>query len=155
MGVPQNKPEPEPELKPEKKEERGDPNYSNAWQSGKSVQCADFKSDNLSYLGFRAKDEASYSVIRLGQRLVELKDTCQHGEFMKIAEECCGLKASQCQNLMRIYREFGQMPTAVGFSTIALLELSKADDPQAALVEAEKQESSVTAKQATTLLAYI
>jgi hypothetical protein len=63
---------------------------------------------------------------------------CRHGEFTKIAEECCGLKKRQCQNIMRIYHEFGEKRTAVRFSTIALLELSRADDPQEALAEAER-----------------
>jgi hypothetical protein len=61
---------------------------------------------------------------------------------MKIAEECCGLGERQGQNLMRIYREFGQNRSALRVSGRALLELSKADDPQAALAEAEKESIS-------------
>lgn len=56
----------------------------------------------------RAKDEAAYSVINLGKRLVELKGECQHGQFTALAESQCGLKERECRNLMRIYQEFGQ-----------------------------------------------
>jgi len=96
----------------------------------------------------RAKDETAYSVIRLGQRLVELKDDCKHGEFTKVAEECCGLKKSQCCNLMRIYQAYGQKCNQLHFSPTVLIELSRADDPQEALAEAEKMEDTLTAKQA-------
>lgn len=37
---------------------------------------------------------------------------------------------------MKVFREFGQMPATAGISTKALLELTRAPDPQAALEEA-------------------
>lgn len=104
----------------------------------------------------RAKDEAAYSVIRLGQRLTELKDACRHGEFTEAAEMFCGLSIDQCQNFMRIFRNFGEKPNALGFSGRALIELSKSPDPQAALTEATIRKDAgeeITAKQAKEIAA--
>ena len=52
---------------------------------------------------------------------------------------------------MKVYREYGQKPTAVGFSAIALIELTRAPDPQSALEEATARKEAgeeVTAKAA-------
>lgn len=99
----------------------------------------------------RAKEEAAYSWINLGKRLVELKEVCLHGTFTQVAEDQCGLKKNQCASLMKIYREFGQKSFAEDFSIKALLELSRSPDPQAALDEAnerKEQGESITSKQA-------
>ncbi len=87
----------------------------------------------------------------LGKRLCELKAACRHGEFMALAEGCCGLTIQHCNKLMRIYRNFGEKPNAFGFSTRALLELTKAPEPEAALSEAVARKEAgedITAKQA-------
>ena len=99
----------------------------------------------------RAKDEAAYTVINLGKRLCELKAACRHGEFVALAEGCCGLGKRQCQNLTRIYQEFGEKRTAVRFSANTLLELTRAPEPEAALSEAVARKEAgedITAKQA-------
>ena len=59
------------------------------------------------------------------------------GRYEQLAEKHAGLKLAQCQNFMKIYREFGQKPTRVGFSNHVLIALTRTPDPQAALEEAE------------------
>lgn len=55
----------------------------------------------------------------------EANERKEQGESVtaKQAKEHCDIKETQCTSLMRIYREFGQKPTALGFSVRALLEL--------------------------------
>lgn len=99
----------------------------------------------------RAKDEAAYTVINLGKRLCELKAACRHGEFMALAEGCCGLTKQHCNTFMRIYSNFGQKESVLSFSTRALLELTRAPEPEAALSEAVARKEAgedITAKQA-------
>ncbi len=76
---------------------------------------------------------------------------CRHGEFMALAEGCCGLTIQHCNKLMSIYQSFGQNTHACVFSARALLELSKAPEPEAALSEAVARKEAgedITAKQA-------
>jgi hypothetical protein len=54
---------------------------------------------------------------------------------------------------MRIYHKFGQNGNTLPFSGRALIELSRADDPQEALAEAEKAGETLTAKQAKEIAA--
>jgi len=98
----------------------------------------------------RAKDEAAYSVVNLGKRLCELKGACEHGTFAQIAKDSCGLKQSQCKNLMQVYRTFGQNANQLAFSSTVLIELSKAPDPQKALDTADE---TITVKEAKEMVA--
>ena len=104
----------------------------------------------------RAEDDIAGGFIRLGGHLCRLKELCEHGEFEALAAFYCRLGEAQRRNAMRVYREFGQNDTAVSFSAKALIELTRADDPQAALVEANERKEAgeeVTAKVAREIAA--
>lgn len=104
----------------------------------------------------RAKDDMVQSGIRIGKELCAIKARCQHGQLAQLAEKHTGLKERQCRNFMRIYREFGQNGNTLPFSDRALIALTTAPDPQAALSEAEARQAegeSITAKQAKEIAA--
>lgn len=74
--------------------------------------------------------------------LCRLKAMCAHGEFEALAAKYCRLGESLRQRAMRVFQEYGEKRTAVRFSAKALIELTRAPDPQAALEEANARKES-------------
>ena len=78
--------------------------------------------------------------IRLGGHLCRLKELCEHGEFEALAAFHFRLGARHRQRAMQVYLEFGEEKRLTSrFSANALIELTRADDPQAALAEANER----------------
>lgn len=104
----------------------------------------------------RAEEDIAGGFIKLGGHLCCLKNLCMHGEFEALAAFYCRLGESQRKNAMKVYREYGEKATAVAFSAKALIELTKAPDPQAALEEANARKDAgedVTARVAREIAA--
>ena len=109
--------------------------------NGKSLELVDLApSQRLEVEGIiRAEEDIAGGFIKLGGHLCRLKNMCPHGMFEALAEKYCRLGASQRQNAMKVYREFAEKPNRLGFSATVLIELTRAEDPQAALAEAESR----------------
>lgn len=104
----------------------------------------------------RAEDDIAGGFIRLGGHLCRLKELCEHGEFEALAAMYCRLGARHRRRAMQVFQEFGQNGLASPFSANALIELTRADDPQAALAEANERKEAgeeVTAKVAREIAA--
>ena len=112
--------------------------------NGKSLELADLApSQRLEVEGIlRAEEDIAGGFIKLGGHLCRLKNLCPHGMFEALAEKYCRLGASQRQNAMKVYREFAEKPNRLGFSATVLIELTRADDPQAALAEAAERKEA-------------
>ena len=126
--------------------------------SGISLELADLApSKRLEIEGIqRAEDDIAGGFIKLGGHLCCLKNLCMHGEFEALAAKYCRLGESQRQRAMRVFQEYGENRTAVRFSAKALIELTKAPDPQSALDEANARKDAgedVTARVAREIAA--
>lgn len=101
--------------------------------------------------GLQGKHVLASGYYILGRSLCRLKERCAHGRFITIVNTFFDVGATVRKDAMLLYRAFRdqQMAAIAAFSDRALIELSRAPDPQAALEEANSRKEAgeaVTAK---------
>ncbi|MBV4428727.1 DUF3102 domain-containing protein [Clostridium tyrobutyricum] len=81
--------------------------------------------DNITRDILELKNQTAKNIILIGEKLLQIKETLNHGEFLKYLEKKVDYTSRTAQRFIKVYKEFGNVTTLSDLEPSKLISLSK------------------------------